>query len=521
MLKQLRIKNFKRLTELVELCDLANVNYLVGDNGCGKNSILSAIRFYNIYGANGGNILTQDAFLAVNPLADFHELFRSRGFIETKYFSGYLDSCQIYFDGHHKIILPLEFDQFESRLKTTKQANLSHLTHFLKQETPFQPNLEVKKYFKHLSKNFENKNFSKGEQVGSKILNSLAESILYLKIKYDINLFLLEEPENHLHPSWQKQIPQLLEFLSIKFKLQFIVATHSPFILASSGQLFTSNQNIFRSDSRLDRADINQKTYQKVYLMKDGQIASKRSLVEMDSQGKNKGRFGYWGQKSGFISARILGTGLKDFISPVKTVFSADSPRLVLCEGEGSDSDFRIYNTIFADLEPRVLFVSTRGSSQVYQAFQILTEVKHGISANFELLMVRDRDHEFKSEQEILRYESLNFGLKVLRRRAIEAYLFDPEIIEKLFKKYKLRLTQNAKQSLTQLQLEIQAEAEAGETGSSYKFRFKQVFETICNQDLYRKISEFDLNIVLAELVTSETLVYKELHQLIFGNILK
>lgn len=46
------------------------------------------------------------------------------------------------------------------------------------------------------------------------------------------HLYLLDEPENSLSPKFQLELIQLISDLTRFFKCQFIIATHSPFILS-------------------------------------------------------------------------------------------------------------------------------------------------------------------------------------------------------------------------------------------------------------------------------------------------
>ena len=46
------------------------------------------------------------------------------------------------------------------------------------------------------------------------------------------SLYLLDEPENSLSPKFQIELIQLISELSRFFKCQFIIATHSPFLLS-------------------------------------------------------------------------------------------------------------------------------------------------------------------------------------------------------------------------------------------------------------------------------------------------
>lgn len=60
-------------------------------------------------------------------------------------------------------------------------------------------------------------------------------------------VFLIDEIESHLHPSWQRKImPSLLEVmagLSKKTQVQLVTATHSPLIMASAEPLFDPSQD--------------------------------------------------------------------------------------------------------------------------------------------------------------------------------------------------------------------------------------------------------------------------------------
>lgn len=57
-----------------------------------------------------------------------------------------------------------------------------------------------------------------------KILNSAAPGIT----------FLIDEPEISLHVSWQNSIPYILERISNAFQCSFVVATHSPLLIANA-----------------------------------------------------------------------------------------------------------------------------------------------------------------------------------------------------------------------------------------------------------------------------------------------
>lgn len=80
-------------------------------------------------------------------------------------------------------------------------------------------------------------NLSTGEK-------ELIMKALYLEISCPQNaIILIDEPEKSLHPRWQQQILQVYERIARKYDSQFIIATHSPHIIAS-----TNPQNLYLLD---------------------------------------------------------------------------------------------------------------------------------------------------------------------------------------------------------------------------------------------------------------------------------
>jgi predicted ATPase len=70
-------------------------------------------------------------------------------------------------------------------------------------------------------------------------LSSGEQSILSLLIKIiasdaDHATFLIDEPEISLHVSWQQMLPRILSLLSSRLNASFVVATHSPILIANA-----------------------------------------------------------------------------------------------------------------------------------------------------------------------------------------------------------------------------------------------------------------------------------------------
>lgn len=81
-------------------------------------------------------------------------------------------------------------------------------------------------------------------------------------------IFLIDEVESHLHPTWQRSIvPALLSvmnMLSTKARVQLITTTHSPLIMASVEPLFDSDQDAwFDLDFERKRVVLRRRDFEK------------------------------------------------------------------------------------------------------------------------------------------------------------------------------------------------------------------------------------------------------------------
>ena len=83
---------------------------------------------------------------------------------------------------------------------------------------------------------------TQSQYVRTRLMDNLREqsngesAYYYFTSKIEENgLYLLDEPENSLSPSRQQQLAQFLEESARFFSCQFVIATHSPFLLALRG----------------------------------------------------------------------------------------------------------------------------------------------------------------------------------------------------------------------------------------------------------------------------------------------
>lgn len=348
---------------------------------------------------------------------------------------------------------------------------------------------------------YEDNLISKGQDnldttstAASKKVFNLLFWMLFKYLKDATTEFVIDEPECHLHPYLTKTIPILLEFLAEKYTFQFFVATHSPFILSAVARITYEETQIKQS----------------VYFLSHGVLVNKRGENTKDAES------GYWGQKLIPVANNVLGSGLQDLFIEQAIEPDEFAPILILCEGEKSNQDAKVYNRIFKDLQPRVLFVSCKGSSQLYRSFQLLNEIKPGLSGNFIVYMIRDRDYEFPSMQDIKNWEADHPNAKILTKRAIECYLFSTENAIALNNKFNQKIDQVRLRKLEQIQSKIQIETENGTVSSNYKDDLKVFFNEATHALLETAVKEGDHYETLASFITPQTKSYRELFNDIF-----
>ena len=100
---------------------------------------------------------------------------------------------------------------------------------------------------------------------------------------------------------------------------------------------------------------------------------------------------------------------------------------IVLCEGKmsGEGTDAKIYNRVFGASQPDTLFVSRGGSNDVEKGD--IVAVLEAIVPKVRVWRLIDRD----DMPDVVREEKIFAGIRVLRRREIENYLWDEAVIRK------------------------------------------------------------------------------------------
>lgn len=148
-----------------------------------------------LYGGNGSGKTT-----ALNVIAEKLELERDTLYNRSNFFEDYLDAKYSHFQMK-------SLDDYE-QLKKVNAARSKTQSKFIRS---------------HLMDNV--REHSNGESAFLYFADKIQENALYL----------LDEPENSLSPEKQQELLKFLEDSARFFGCQFIIATHSPFLLSMKG----------------------------------------------------------------------------------------------------------------------------------------------------------------------------------------------------------------------------------------------------------------------------------------------
>lgn len=96
---------------------------------------------------------------------------------------------------------------------------------------------------------------------------------------YSERLFLLEEPESNLHPSFQSKLAELIIDAAKTFNIQFIIETHSEYIIRNF-QYLTATKQIPSNGTKIyyfnqpDSEDFKEAPYREIKIMSDGRLSN-------------------------------------------------------------------------------------------------------------------------------------------------------------------------------------------------------------------------------------------------------
>ena len=245
--------------------------------------------------------------------------------------------------------------------------------------------LGVFRFSKGTSKDFHYKNLSGGEKAAFDLLLD----IFVKRSEYQDAVYCVDEPEAHV-ATWLHG--RLLEAMIdiVPANSQLWIATHSIGFVRKAYDIMQNNGSV-------------------AFLDFTGH--------DFDQEVKMRPRIPdrvFWQD-----AYRVALDDLSELVAPAK---------IVLCEGSqkaGENAfDAICYNRLFSDTHPDTLFISRGGSGEVERSDDVMA-ILHSVAKGARVWRLIDRD-DMTNEA---RQEKIVQGVQVLRRREIENYLYDPDVL--------------------------------------------------------------------------------------------
>ena len=297
MLNKIAIKKFKKIQSegWLTLDNLARVNYLVGENWSGKSSIIASLYGIGKYFDDDSEVilLFADWSSRINSIKNGIQSFSK--FIDYK--SYFHDNSDL---DHHwwyseKIIIEDRIENNIWHVGCTPKMKINVTWDIYK-------NIDVIKTVE---------DFTQKEWIfllpeiawWHKFLYSLFDIFEKFGISSWHKIFLFEEPEFWLHPSFQKLLPSIFNYLiRDNSEFQFFITTHSPFVISAAGECDD----------------------QRVYLIENWQT---KDILWAFNTEESKNWYSWW---AALMTANImLWSWLSDFI-PSKIIFCENSLMVLL-----------------------------------------------------------------------------------------------------------------------------------------------------------------------------------------------
>ncbi|MBP3457755.1 MAG: AAA family ATPase [Lachnospiraceae bacterium] len=197
-----------------------------------------------LYGGNGSGKTT-----ALNVIAEKLGLERDTLYNRSNFFEDYTGMCgfetQEAIPGHSRIITSDDVFDFMLNVRSINEGIDQ------KREELFQDYLDAKyshfhmkslEDYEQLKKVVSARSNTQSQYIRKNLMDNVREhsngesALLYFADKIKDNaLYLLDEPENSLSPDKQQELLKLIEDSARFFGCQFIIATHSPFLLSMRG----------------------------------------------------------------------------------------------------------------------------------------------------------------------------------------------------------------------------------------------------------------------------------------------
>jgi predicted ATPase len=525
-IKRMFAEGFKRFTklEVVDIPSTAKLVVLAGPNGNGKSSLFELMmRYYNrqvggwawdqIYHAkiSDPNIIPASDHLDIefheqrpanlNKMFYFRSAYRNdpafeSGTIERKgsmlmerrfyrliendavvgsdFQRLYAGALEVAFEDDENMTLR----EFRNKILGDIKDNLQMAMPELVLESLGNPfKVQTFRFSKGVAKNFNYMNLSGGEKAAFDLLLDYTLK----KQEFDDTVFCIDEPEAHLNPRVHGKMLEALINLT-EANSQLWIATHSIGMMRRARDLYHQKPGeIVFLDFEVD--------FDEPQVLRP--VVPDRALWQR--------------------SLEIALDDLASLVSP-KAIIACESGKPDGNPGEGIDA--AIYNSIFQEEFPEVRFVSIGSSTDMKGDRFLVVQAVAGLIQGTEVLRLIDRDG--MSDAEVKEHEQK--GYRVLRRRQIESYLFDDEVLELLCaSEHKLEKKDELLKAKAAAIEAAKAQGHQPDDIKKASGRIADACRKILALENAGKTTSAFMRDTLAPMICSGMKIYEELKEAIFG----
>lgn len=194
--------------------------------------------------------------------------------------------------------------------------------------------------------------------------------------------------------------------------------------------------------------------------------------------------------------------------------------KIVFCEGDSNgktrkDFDKTIFNTIFSDTHPETFFISGGSCNDIENIEKTHGEIIRTILKNSKVIKFVDRDDCSQREVSDLKEK----GIRVLKERNLESYLFDNEVLKKLCDS--VGKSTEYDECVREKEAALAASITRGNAPDDYKSARGDIYNALKKRLLLSQCGNTADSFIidtLTPLITSDMDVYKRLETEIFGD---
>lgn len=284
---------------------------------------LSEMSFSDItilYGGNGSGKTT-----VLNIIASKIGAERMAPYNKSNFYEDYLDLCDLdYSNGQmeNKYIITsddvfdymLDIRQLNERIDTKREERFDEYMDY--KYSSFK--LESIEQVEELRKSTMAKKKSQSQYVRQTLIDNVREysngesAYKYFVKHIDENgIYILDEPENSLSPEMQMELIKFIQDSVRHFECQFIISTHSPFILAMEDALvYDLDQDpvCVRDWHMLKNVQI----YYQFFHDRMNEFEAAKERLRKEEEKQKRGRYGNLSQARGFLTERLMELGLEE-----------------------------------------------------------------------------------------------------------------------------------------------------------------------------------------------------------------